>query len=134
MVKENKVLLGKRTAYKPDYALCWDYIGGRVEPGETPLETLHREMDEELGVRPTAVQFLQEYVDRQLNHDDPPTYHFYVVTAWEGGPPRVANDEHSQIGWFTVDALRDLPALADRAWPDMAARAVAQSPKGHNTA
>ncbi len=134
IVEGGKVLLGKRTAYKPVYANCWDYIDGGVEPGETSLETLSREMKEELGICPTDAQFLQEYVDRQLNPDNPPTYHFFLVTAWDGGPPHVANDEHSQIAWFTIDALRSLPDLADRAFIEMAERALAVGSNSHKIA
>lgn len=57
IVEKGKVLLGKRTAYKTAYANCWDYIGGGLETGESPLETLNREMGEELGIRPTQAQF-----------------------------------------------------------------------------
>ncbi len=127
IVNDRKVLLGKRTAYKPDYAHCWDYIGGRIEQGETPVQTLAREMREELGISPRHMIFVDQYVDHSLNADSPPLYHFYVVTAWDGGVPRVANHEHSEIGWFDLKEMRVLRNLADRAYIDLADRALAIS-------
>ena len=42
----------------------WEFVGGKVEPGETMEQALERECAEELAVRVSVgSQFLQEYHD-----------------------------------------------------------------------
>src|SRR5690606_15525070 len=46
---DNRILLAQRPEGK-ELAGLWEFPGGKVEPGETPEETLIRELQEELGV------------------------------------------------------------------------------------
>jgi 8-oxo-dGTP diphosphatase len=48
--REGRILLSQR---RPDQALpnCWEFPGGKVEPGEDPVVALEREIEEELGCR-----------------------------------------------------------------------------------
>ena len=39
-------------------------------------------------------------------------YHFFAVSAWAGGEPRIVGDEHSEIRWFSIDAACVLSDLA----------------------
>jgi 8-oxo-dGTP diphosphatase len=49
--KEGNILLTQRPADKHQGGL-WEFAGGKVEQGETVLQALHREFDEELGIQP----------------------------------------------------------------------------------
>ncbi|WP_304441281.1 (deoxy)nucleoside triphosphate pyrophosphohydrolase [Kineosporia sp. A_224] len=46
-----RTLLSARRTEPPHLAGGWELPGGKVEPGEDPVEALHREIAEELGVR-----------------------------------------------------------------------------------
>jgi 8-oxo-dGTP diphosphatase len=48
----NQILLLLRDNDKDiPFPNCWDTLGGHVEPGETPLECIIREMEEEIHVK-----------------------------------------------------------------------------------
>jgi 8-oxo-dGTP diphosphatase len=59
---DNEVLLllrdNKGNIPFPD---CWDALGGHVDPGETPLECIIREMKEEIGYQPESPTLFNVY-------------------------------------------------------------------------
>ena len=49
--KGGKILVAQRKADCAREALRWEFPGGKVEYGETPQESLRREIKEELGIQ-----------------------------------------------------------------------------------
>ncbi|HEY1552830.1 MAG TPA: (deoxy)nucleoside triphosphate pyrophosphohydrolase [Kofleriaceae bacterium] len=49
VIRDGRVLITQRTATQA-MALKWEFPGGKVEPGEAPVDALIRELREEIGV------------------------------------------------------------------------------------
>ena len=122
---DGKVLLGKRAPFRAAYPECWDVIGGKIEAGETAAEALSRELGEEIAIRPLAPEPFGQIKDHHANPDDPPTYHFFKVTHWEGGAPIMNNHEHTHLEWFTAEQACDLGNLALPEYRDLLRAALA---------
>lgn len=53
--EDGRILLAQRPPGK-SLAGLWEFPGGKIDPGETPAQALHRELMEELGCRVTLLQ------------------------------------------------------------------------------
>lgn len=106
LVRDNRILLGLRSAAKADAAACWDLIGGRLEQGETFEQACLREIEEELGVRAVVGDELY-----RVQLPSGAEYRIFRVTRWSG-EPRLANAEHSALAWVTPEEACALTPLA----------------------
>lgn len=102
---EGRVLLAQRPEGKPMAGL-WEFPGGKVEAGETPEDTLVRELKEELGID-IATACLAPFVFASHGYED---FHLlmplYVCRRWEG----VARPLEAQtLDWVRPHHMRDYP-------------------------
>jgi 8-oxo-dGTP diphosphatase len=111
-VQEGTVLLARRSPQRGTYPNLWSFPGGHVEENETLDEALIRELREEVGVVPTRWTSLGSISDPNFRAADSVTYHMYAIAAWEGGEPTMIGDEHTELGWFTLEAALVMPNLA----------------------
>ena len=120
IVRSKSILLGRRSAERAFYPDVWDMFGGHVEPGEERGQALVRELEEELGITPAGWTFLETLtVDLPATDASPPDLlivHLYLVTDWTGTPVNMQLEEHSTIGWFSVEEAVQLE-LADPRYP-----------------
>ena len=83
-------------------ALLWEFVGGKVEPGETKEQALIRECREELGITLSVgdvyMDVLHEYPDITVH-----LTLFNAVIA-EGVPQKL---EHNDIKWITPDEIQN---------------------------
>ncbi len=111
-VQQGTVLLARRSPQRRTYPNLWSFPGGHVEENETLDEALIRELREEVGVVPTEWTSLGSISDPNFRTADSVTYHMYAIAAWEGGEPTMIGDEHTELGWFKLEAALTMPDLA----------------------
>ncbi len=109
ITRGERFLACQRSAHK-DRGLLWEFVGGKVEPGESKAQALARECQEELGVVVT--------VDRpvlEVTHAYPDlTIHLTLfATALTGEEPQRL--EHADLRWMTLEEAQGYPFCpADR--------------------
>lgn len=97
--KEGRFLICQRPAHKAR-GLLWEFVGGKVEPGETKQEALIRECREELAVTVAVGDVFME-----LTHTYPDlTVHLTLFHAKiESGTPQLL--EHNDIRWICTEQI-----------------------------
>ncbi|MBO4830849.1 MAG: (deoxy)nucleoside triphosphate pyrophosphohydrolase [Oscillospiraceae bacterium] len=105
-----RFMICRRPAHKAR-GLLWEFVGGKVEPGETGRDALVRECREEIGVeidvRDVYFDVVHEYPDILIHL----TLYNAVITE---GKPKLL--EHSEIRWITPEEIPQYefcPADAD---------------------
>lgn len=102
---DGAVLLAQRPGSKT-YAGYWEFPGGKLEQGETPLAALIREIREELGVEIVTVY---PWVTRSFAYAHANVrLHFFRVWEWEGIPYA---KEHQSLSWQRPEQLEVNPLL-----------------------
>lgn len=95
----NRFLACQRPAHKAR-GLLWEFVGGKVEPGESREEALVRECCEELGVTVAVGEIFME-----VDHVYPDlTVHLTLFHAKiaAGVPQKL---EHNDIRWITTEEI-----------------------------
>ena len=103
--RDNRILLVRR-ARSPGRGF-YSLPGGRVEFGESLHTALHREVDEETGLK-IAIVGLAGW--REVLPGTGSGGHYVIMSfaaRWTGNEP-VLNDEHDDFKWLAPDALGDL--------------------------
>jgi 8-oxo-dGTP diphosphatase len=97
----DKFMICQRPAHKAR-GLLWEFVGGKVEPGETPEAALRRECREELAVEIRVddlfMEVLHTYPDIEIVLS---LYHAVIIA---GAPQKI---EHNDIRWITPAQIPD---------------------------
>ena len=88
----DKFMICQRPAHKAR-GLLWEFVGGKVEPGETKEQALIREC---LEVGDVFMDVVHEYPDLAVHLT---LFHARIA---EGVPQKL---EHNDIRWITVDEI-----------------------------
>ena len=97
--KNNKFMICQRPAHKAR-GLLWEFVGGKVESGETKERALVRECKEELNVLLSVgdvfMDVVHEYPDLMVHLT------LFNATIAEGEPQKL---EHNDIQWITPSEM-----------------------------
>ena len=96
---KEKFMICQRPAHK-SRGLLWEFVGGKVEPGETKQQALIRECKEELDVLISVDDIFMDVV-----HEYPDlTVHLTLFNAAisHGVPQKL---EHNDIQWITPNEI-----------------------------
>ena len=95
----DKFMICQRPEHKAR-GLLWEFVGGKVEPGETKEQALIRECREELDILLSVGDVFME-----VTHEYPDiTVHLTLFNAsiTEGNPQKL---EHNDIQWITPSEI-----------------------------
>lgn len=94
-----RFMICQRPAHKAR-GLLWEFVGGKVEPGETGPQALIRECQEELGIELTMgdpfMDVLHVYPDITIHLT------LFQASIARGTPQKL---EHNDIRWITVSEI-----------------------------
>ena len=97
----DKFMICQRPAHKAR-GLLWEFVGGKLEPGETKPQALIRECREELAVElevgDVFMEVLHEYPDLLVRLT------LFNATITAGEPQKI---EHNDIQWITPAQIDD---------------------------
>lgn len=98
---KGRFMICQRPAHKAR-GLLWEFVGGKLEPGETARQALIRECREELDVELSVGEMFMEVV-----HEYPDiTVHLTLLEASiAAGEPKLL--EHNDIKWILPEEIPD---------------------------
>jgi 8-oxo-dGTP diphosphatase len=100
---DGRVLIAQRPEGKPMGGL-WEFPGGKVEAGETPEQTLIRELREELGIAVSEACLAPLTFASHAYPDFHLLMPLFVCRRWEG---KVNAKEDQKLSWVRPNRLRD---------------------------
>lgn len=106
------VLLGKRVEFidgvRVPFGGYWSVFGGAIDPDESVISCAVRELKEETNIKVNKADL--KYIETFGKGEKEFTLH--IAEVGELLTP-VLNSEHSEYGWFEIDALCNLPDKID---------------------
>lgn len=98
--KEDKILIAKKREGKP-LAGLWEFPGGKIEEGETPEESIIRELMEELNIKVRVNEYVGESI---YDYGDGEIISLKGFTA-EIIEGNIKLTDHDEYKWVTLEEI-----------------------------
>lgn len=98
--KEDKILIAKKREGKP-IAGMWEFPGGKIEEGETPEESLIRELREEMDIKIKVKEYVGESI---YDYGDGKVISLKGFTA-EIVEGDIKLTDHDEYKWVTLEEI-----------------------------
>ena len=108
ILREGKVLAMRRALTKDAGAGLWETLSGRVSPGEEPLESVKREIQEECGLA-VSIEERPFTVYQAFRKDIPMIVIVYRAHYLSGEV--LPSDEHDAFDWLTPGEFAERSTL-----------------------
>jgi len=99
--REKRWFLQRRDSGARILAGRWEFPGGKCEPGETPLQTILRELQEELGWKPEKAVPIATVIHQEV--DTERVFHLFRCDG------AITFSTQLAWGWFTHSEILALP-------------------------
>lgn len=89
--------------HRVNYPITWSALAGGMEKGENPIQTIKREINEEIGINPNIVKDIQEVgISKTMGHIH------HVMLGFVDNEFNITNlqiEENDDYGWFNEGNL-----------------------------
>ncbi len=105
--KDNRWLIIQRK--RGDYINKWALVGGKMEPGETIIQAIEREIEEETSLRVSAISFKalinEKLIDKKTSQL---IKHFiiFLFYATTEESREIKGGEEGKLKWVSIDELK----------------------------
>ena len=106
IIERDGLVLAARRSASMSFPLKWEFPGGKIDPGESPQECLHRELLEEMGVSVCIRAALPSHTHRYPHFSV--TLYPFVCTIVSG---RITLHEHAAVDWLAPETMDSLDWL-----------------------
>ena len=104
IVRNNKLLILKRSSDEVHKANIWEIPGGRLELGEDPFEGLKREVKEETNV---DIEVLHPIKVRHFVREDGKTITMLIFLCKALNENVKISEEHSDFDWVEIENCKE---------------------------
>jgi len=102
VVRDDQLLLARSARFKTGFFSC---LAGFVEVGETPEETVQREVREEVGIEVGNIRYI-----KSQSWPFPSQLMLGYIADYKSGDIIPEPEEIAEAGWYSIDQLPSVPS------------------------
>jgi len=111
--RDDKYLILLRSPKSKYFPLHWDFPGGKLEPNETPIQGIEREVNEETNLKTEAQKIIKEYDLNIKSYQESISHRFTLFeTKIIEGDVKIS-DEHLEYRWATKNEIKGIIDFGD---------------------